>query len=296
MPSKKKKKAKGKGRAAAKSSKDKGLKDDSAGSDVKPDVKNVELRMQRLQMNNNVQDDETALLEEAINLAAAEREQLGAAARNDEESDKARCDHGFCPLPRGHVCARFIKAIVREFPLDYETADEFEYELKNALMSTRKYADVWHNPDMLQLVISHFLAEGMNMLLGGKDGLARQSAAYAKFFEQWRAVKCGAIGDFRSQHGKIEELSSDSCDEHTVVSFFKKRIPCKCLNRRYNNVKSIPKLGICNYQGCLLPDRKTERSKLMHCERCRAVYYCSIECQKLAWPSHKEFCIEMSKV
>ena len=296
MPSKKKKKAKGKGRAASKSSRDKGLKDDSAGSDVKPDVKNIELRMQRLQINNNDQDDETVLLEEAINLAAAEREQLGVTAKNDEKKKVERCNHGFSPLPRGHVCAGFIRTFAREFSLVYFTTDEFENALQNVLMATRKYAAVWHDPGMLQLVISHFLAEGTDMLLRGQDDNTRQSAAYAKFFEQWRAVKCGAIGDFRSQHGKVEELSCDTCDEHTLVSFFKKRIPCKCLDEKYKEVKSIVKMGHCNNPDCPLPDGKTERSKLMNCEECRSIYYCSRECQKAAWPSHKEYCAMVSQL
>ena len=85
MPSKKK--AKGKGRGATKSRKE--LRNDCAGS-VKNDV---ESQMQGLKVNNSKQDneDEDALLEAAINLAAAEREDLDA-------TDAEKCDHGFVPL------------------------------------------------------------------------------------------------------------------------------------------------------------------------------------------------------
>lgn len=90
MPSKKKK-AKGKGRGAAR----KELRNDSPGSD---DVKNdVTSQMQRLKVNESNQDNdnEDALLEEAINLAAAEREKLDAA-------EVEKCDHGFVLLPQMH--------------------------------------------------------------------------------------------------------------------------------------------------------------------------------------------------
>lgn len=292
MPSKKRGKAKGKARRATKSR-------EELNNDTLHVKKNVELRIQRQRLqisnsnNNNDQDDEDALLEEAINLAAAEKEKLDAAAKNDE-----RCDHGLVPLPRGHVCALFVQSFLREFIPGSKTVEAFENELENALIATKKRGEVvMSNPDMLKWVVSHFLAEGTNMLLGGKLDHAHHSAAYACMFEQWRAVKCGALNDyFRSHHGKIEELSSGTCDEHTVVSFFKKRIPCKCLDKRYTEVKSIVKMGLCNNQGCTLSDRKAERSKLMHCEQCRLVYYCSIECQKAAWPSHREFCVAVSKV
>ena len=294
MPSKKKKKAKGKGRAAAKSSRDKGLKDDNAGSDVKPDVKNVELRMQRLQINNNDQDDETALLEEAINLAATEREQLETAAKNDEENNAERCDHGFSPLPRGHICTGFVRAFVRDFSASNKnrTIDR----LDDACKASQKYSAVWHDPDLLEHVMSHFLAEGTNMLLRGQDKVARQSGMFLIFFEIWRdSMTSGGTPDFRS-YVKISELSRDTCDEHTFVSFFRKRIPCKCLDKRYKEVKSIVKMGHCNNPDCPLPDRQTELSKLMNCEQCRAVFYCSTECQKAAWPSHKKNCVEISQL
>ena len=108
-------------------------------------------------------------------------------------------------------------------------------------------------------------------------------------FELTKAMLSGSPDLFRN-HGKIEELLSETCDEHTIVSFFKTRIPCKCLDKIRKEVKSIVKMGICNNTDCTLPDRKAERSKLLECQQCRAVYYRSSECQKADWSTHKKYC------
>ncbi len=79
-------------------------------------------------------------------------------------------------------------------------------------------------------------------------------------------------------------------DEHTLVAYFRKRIPCKCLDEKYKEVKSITKMSVCMNPECSLPGRKVERKGMLHCIRCRQRYYCSRECQEAAWPMHKEFC------
>ena len=266
MPSKKKK-TKGRARGAAKSRKD----------------------LSKEKAANEVTQDEDALLEEAINLAAAEREQLEATAKNDEENNEERCNHGFSPWPRGHVCGRFISSLVREFIArsrdGHSTLDIF----MEAHKATQKYTAVWKNPDMIELVMSHFLAEGASAILQENDDIARQSATFAIGLEQFRDTLTGNI-DVRRSYGKITELTSDTCDEHTLVSFFRKRIPCKCLDKRYKEVKSIVKMGLCMNLACPLPDGQVERSKLMKCEQCRYMQYCSSECQKADWPLHKETC------
>ena len=277
MPSKKKKAKKSKARGAAKSRK--------ANEEVLSNDNAV----------NEVTQDEDALLEEAINLAAAEREQLESTAVNDDgNNDAERCNHGFSPWPRGHVCALFVQTFLREFNVSNRSnvIDRFT-DMREA---TEKYTAVWNDPDMLQLVTSHFLAEGAGAILEENDVIIRQSATFAILFEQWRDTMTRKYSGVIRKWGKIEELSSDTCDEHTTVSFFKKRIPCKCLDKKYKEVKSIVKMGLCMNPVCPLPDRKVEVSKLMHCEQCQMLRYCSAECQKVAWPSHREHCVEISKL
>ena len=78
------------------------------------------------------------------------------------------------------------------------------------------------------------------------------------------------------------------CDEHTLVKYLRKRIPCSCLDEKYNEVKSITRMGLCFNAQCT--SDIVQRSKMMCCARCGEVNYCSRECQKAAWPEHKTNC------
>ena len=79
-------------------------------------------------------------------------------------------------------------------------------------------------------------------------------------------------------------------DDHTLVSFFRKRITCSCLDKKHKEVKSIKKMGYCNNDKCPLPGGKVERSKMLYCTRCSVAYYCSRDCQEAAWSEHREIC------
>ena len=82
-----------------------------------------------------------------------------------------------------------------------------------------------------------------------------------------------------SRWAKVVELLS--ADDHTVVQFFRKRIPCSCLDEKYKEVKSVKKMGLCRNPNCSLPDHgRVERSKMFSCARCGNVNYCSVECQR----------------
>jgi len=92
MPSKKR--ARGKARKAAKAEQ----KDAAANNVVKSGV--LDSQMERLQIKND-NKNEDVLLEEAIKLAAAEKEKLEAAAKNDEAKNTVQCYHGFVLFTEG---------------------------------------------------------------------------------------------------------------------------------------------------------------------------------------------------
>lgn len=79
-------------------------------------------------------------------------------------------------------------------------------------------------------------------------------------------------------------------DMHTLVKFFRTRIPCSCLDWTYQEVKSITKMAFCQYKfpnGLVV---LVELSKTIYCSRYRNVTYCSRECQKAGWTKYKPDC------
>lgn len=317
MPSKKKK-TKGKGRGAAKSSGSK-KKELSKGKGAEAEGGDVTSQMQRLQVNDSDQNkDEDALLEEAINLAAAERDELEAAeARN--------CDHGFVLLPdmNGFMqderwCEKFTDTFMSKFMATNESCIGDRFLITVESMKVGHFA-VWNDPHVMQQDIIYLLAKGVNAILEKKADNARQFAMLACFMEQYKCAflsKSRGFPNFRDfnmynlmrggttihrddpawKWGKISELSNDTCDEHTIVSFFRKRVRCKCLDRKYKEVKSIVKMGRCDNPDCPLPDKEVECSKLLYCSKCFTARFCSFECQKAAWPSHKEHCESLDEI
>lgn len=149
-------------------------------------------------------------------------------------------------------------------------------------VSLLKYEDVWTDPVKMQWVISLMLQTGTVFLLEGKIKSAQLGASFICCFEQW------VTRETKPMNGaKVEELKY--ADEHTLVSFFRNRIPCNCLDDKYKDVKNITKLGICSNIGCS-KGNMVPRSTMLYCTRCCNKYYCSRECQVDHWPHHKEEC------
>ena len=287
MPSKNKK-ARGKARRAAKSRKEEEVV-----------VKNgIESEMQRLQINKEADDE--ALLEEAINLAAAEREELEAAAKNDEVSNSQICNHGLVPLSKRHVCKAFLKSFVDEYNEICESNLAI-YDLFQHIYEAMKitYAKVWIDSEKIQWVASSLIIEGTGRILQGDYSGAALYSIFSCFLEQCATtvayqkeaqLSTWNIFDASCDWTKMCELYEG--DEHTLVSFYRKRIPCKCLDNKYKEVKSIKKIGFCQNDYC---QKKTIRCEMLSCTQCREANYCSKECQAAHWPTHKQICITTAR-
>jgi hypothetical protein len=260
MPSRKK--AKGRARKAAKAAKEQAVA-------VANQDGSLEARMQRLTMDDLLRGNSGAL---------------------------QKCRHGFELEGReARLCFEFVKAFENALKALARAGDnDIASSLAGGTDATaEKFSSVWNDLVMMEHVVSFCLASGAQYILDGKEGAVRFNAFIACYFEQFIAV-------FHKETlpsvnmTLIAELQW--ADMNSLVNYFRKRIPCKCLDKRYKEVKSVIKMGLCHNPACSLPDRQVERKKMLCCTGCSRSYYCSYECQKAHWRSgHKEACKEWAR-
>ncbi len=197
-----------------------------------------------------------------------------------------KCHHGFDG--KSTICHEFIETII---PVFLSSQDNVLAALKAVHEATaEKYADVYSSK--LESIVSIFSAVGTEAFLRGDINSAQLYAALTCHFEELIAVY---IGKTKALVNWTKILELDRADDHTLAKFFRKRIPCHCLDEKYKEVKSVKKMGMCYNLNCSQPGRKAERSKMLCCTRCGAANYCSIECQKNDWKKHKEICANIAE-
>ena len=226
-------------------------------------------------------------MEEAIKLAAAEKKELKAEKKKAAKLLMAQqCNHG-CDPTGDSDCLRFISTFIDEYTAGLDREHPI-FAISNATKAAiKKYPDAVGDSAKMGWIISQILASGTKEIINGETDDARHSASIAIFFEEMIAIKFHKT-QATSNHAKVAEMLH--CDEHTLVKYFRKHIPCKCLDDKYKEVKSITRMGICSNPECSLPRGKVERKGMLHCIRCRKEYYCSRECQEAHWPRHREWC------
>ncbi len=199
------------------------------------------------------------------------------------------CHHGIHLLYEG-VPYQFARAFTKSFYEATRAGRPFGLclvDAKNATMAMDEFADVWNDSAKMKMVIAELLAFGTRGLLEGRYNHARAIATFARYLEQYIAVELEQTQAFICWP-KVEETYD--ADEHTLVEFLRRRISCSCLDEKYEEVKSISKIGICYNPDCKHPNRMTERSNTMYCSRCRCAVYCSRECQIADLSRHKIDC------
>jgi len=202
------------------------------------------------------------------------------------------CRHGFDHLSEKDICFQYANAFREAY--NYKNRQDCDANLSSCLIAAHKattldkFAEVGKDSAKMEIVISYFLSNGTQHILEGNYGAARALAIFARYLEQCTAVELKQT-QAQVNWSKINE-ATNPLDIHTLVKFLRKRIPCKCLDKKYKEVKDTTKLGFCYNPECTIPDGQVERSKTFYCSRCRNVTYCSRDCQKADSPIHKHEC------
>ena len=246
-----------------------------------------------------VKKEEAAIAEKARQEEEQYREleqsQIQRLRVNNQSSVPTICMHGFVPFLNDDICSKFIREFVREFYTClrkmFEAGKKADRVIIECLLKAREvtkevYSEVWNSSDKMKQVIKYFLHNGTMLVLDEIGGNARNSALFARFFEQWLKVEVHkqACIDW------LKVIETTVCDDRTLVKYFWRRIRCSCLDNAYEEAQSIPKTSICFNPQCSHLKSTVERSKLRCCSRCRSIAYCSRECQVADWASHASFC------
>eukprot|EP00984_Skeletonema_dohrnii_P011221 scaffold4462_cov119-Skeletonema_dohrnii-CCMP3373.AAC.4 len=233
-----------------------------------------------------------AAAEERNQATDGQQQSLAEQMQRMQIGDTTECWHGLDRRFYKVDYSMFMDAFKDAFSASVSQGADISNSLVDAHTATIiDFAEVWNDSAKMESAMSILLWSGTQQILDGEYDLARLSALFFRYFEQYIAAALHQSQALMNWP-KIDVISNGrGSDIHSLVKFFRKRIPCKCLDEKYDEVKHITKMGICYNPECRLNlSGEVERSKTMYCSRCRSVTYCSHECHKASWSGHKEIC------
>jgi len=227
----------------------------------------------------------------AVNGRQEEKRSLEAQTQRLSIDNLLQCRHGVLASNKHdqRLCMEIMNAVKGGWNASVEAGNDLISCINAGIDAAReKYAALFIDVAKMEMIASYCVALGTELILVGDDKDARHPAAFACYFEQYNLVHLKKTHEVVKE-SPIVELSQ--CDDiHSLVKYLRKRIPCGCLDQKYKEVKSLPRLGFCCNTECTLPHRQVERSKMFSCTGCDEMNYCSHQCQKADWPRHKEWC------
>jgi len=251
----------------------------------------VEYEQLDKKVDSGERNDDHGLVEMMFNIALLQDKLSSGEAQ-------MQCTHGFDHIPNWmdtdyHRCILSLLLGIltaneehQAFFCGGDFIDRFAHGWNISYLSS---AQVWEDSVEIERIKSAFLSMGTQAILENerlcKDSSIGKAAYIVRFIEIFTSTR---------EHSKIIEASIASeligADSRTLVSFFRKRIPCNCLDAKYEEVKDRKKMGTCFNKYCPLPGGRMERSKMSCCSKCNQATYCSRECQLIHWPNHKKSC------
>ena len=248
--------------------------------------------------NNNLTANLSEEADERDNQATTGQEQSLLSAQMRQVQAREECKHGLNHpfASTDDVILQFVSIFMESFDKAIERGDgsvlDCLFDARNA--TCYEFAGVWYDSAKLETAMSFSLFFGTQQYLGGYYGdarasatFARQAATVARYFQQYIAVMLKQTQALINWPKIFETYYGD---DHTLVKFFRHRIPCSCLDEKYEEVKHITKMSYCSNPQCSIPGRKVERSNTKDCSRCHRVVYCSRKCQEADWTEHKPIC------
>jgi hypothetical protein len=171
------------------------------------------------------------------------------------------------------------------------------FEVLEQFWSERKHVKLI-DAKMIRFIVAYATESS----LGGDRRLSYRLALLGTYLATW--FKLGKDPFLEALRGKPVASSNQETmmdfqasmakigTERGLGLFLSKQIPCSCLDEDKKNAKETPKTGRCSY--CNSEDRP--KTELKRCSQCKAVHYCSKECQVKDWKAgHKKDCVECKR-
>lgn len=221
------------------------------------------------------------------------------AAPPKEERDT--CTHGF-PLNSMDSTDRQVLQTFRDVAANHRGGLEYFGVIDEML---EKHPDLIQVDGNRELIHSCLVFSGTRNLLlnwdkGDKNDMA-EDTVFLLFLENYDPSKClvradhltagNALDDFLTADFRAKNRDLIQGCQRSLVRFYRKRIPCSCLDEMNAEAKPQSKTGLCDH----CKQRKEYRAGLRDCSRCKLQQYCSEECQAAAWPRHKADCRRWSQ-
>ena len=211
------------------------------------------------------------------------------------------CTHGCEPFVGDHICYRFMMNYESELVTvtnatieSNGTVPRYEVygEVLKRLIKTNLYEEVFTDEGNQKMLLPMLLCLGTNYLLVDKSGYTQMAAitAIVALCSQHNFDLDRTLASSRKNKNVIRDLFHCGFDSDTT-KFYMKMIPCNCLRDKYARVKSEMKQMVCTH--CLV---ERERKDFLLCGGCRMDNYCSVECQRAAYPAHRSYCRRMQRL